>query len=722
MHKQQLATIVTYSALGAAAAVAIALPGSIRTSVARPAPPPPAPAENVDLPAVIRDFRRDHPDFDVIPSAGYGHYAGNIGEEIGASGRPVFGDGPGAQRKLLLVTPNAASLTAQDSAKRAMFQGWGMLVTPFTANSTQAQYDAAVATVDVVYVSEEVTETDVSTKLRSAPIGVVCEDRPLNTQMGFSSSGADVNATTIQIADNTHEITTGFSLGNLAITSAIQPLRRASGTLAGGLTALAVQPATTNRMLAVIDKGGALQGGGSAAGRRVHLPWGGNTFNVNTLTADGRTLMRRAIDWAAAPSSIKGGKVTTQWRQHESRPIPPHLAVTIALGTPDVLIATAPTLSDDPVLDSWDSGIGPYGGGNVGPAPNLITGSSMPSVSEPTGMPPKIGEWKRDTAGTTTIIADIHCDKFLISNGHRVRIQGNLRICVHEEFKLQNSAVLELLPDSSLDLYVHNVATIQDMSQMNMNTWDPSRLRIFNLGTEPFICQNSSDIVGNLVSPNALLHLQDVGHFYGTVTARSLHIQNGAGLHVDAKGPPPARMCDVTYNDTVGVRSGTSSGGITSADSFDEWFNDVPGVNLSMPYTLTLVPNASGVYQYLNDNFHPIDDQLLTNEGDAHNNYFTMRFAADFTFNACKGQFFEFFGTDDVWVFIDGRLVMDIGGVIPGTEQYLEVDRLGLVDGEVYPLEFYYAQRQGSQAIFRLRTNLPFIVPEEPVVVSGSFD
>ena len=54
-------------------------------------------------------------------------------------------------------------------------------------------------------------------------------------------------------------------------------------------------------MLDVIDQGAALYGGGTAAGRRVKLPWGGNDFDINSLTADGQTIMKRAIEWARGP-------------------------------------------------------------------------------------------------------------------------------------------------------------------------------------------------------------------------------------------------------------------------------------------------------------------------------------------------------------------------------------------------------------------------------------
>ena len=51
--------------------------------------------------------------------------------------------------------------------------------------------------------------------------------------------------------------------------------------------------------LAAIDAGQTLVSDGPAAGRRVLLPWGGNDMDVNHLTADGLTIFRRALEWAA---------------------------------------------------------------------------------------------------------------------------------------------------------------------------------------------------------------------------------------------------------------------------------------------------------------------------------------------------------------------------------------------------------------------------------------
>ena len=43
-----------------------------------------------DLSVVIRDFTRDHPDFNVVPAVGYGYYAGNVAYDLDSTGKPVF--------------------------------------------------------------------------------------------------------------------------------------------------------------------------------------------------------------------------------------------------------------------------------------------------------------------------------------------------------------------------------------------------------------------------------------------------------------------------------------------------------------------------------------------------------------------------------------------------------------------------------------------------------
>lgn len=168
-------------------------------------------------------------------------------------------------------------------------------------------------------------------------------------------------------------------------------------------------------------------------------------------------------------------------------------------------------------------------------------------------------------------------------------------------------------------------------------------------------------------------------------------------------------------NQTVSASQG---GACTTAEALAQWFRNVAGVNMVSNYPITLV-REPGTNQYVFDDrstehFSDLGGFFILNGegyGNSHNDnrnfHFTYELATAFTYEEGAGQVFTFDGDDDVWVFIDGKLVIDIGGVHSRVTQTINLDRLEwLEDGENYELRFFFAERHRTQSNFRIETTI----------------
>ena len=87
-----------------------------------------------------------------------------------------------------------------------------------------------------------------------------------------------------------------------------------------------------------------------------------------------------------------------------------------------------------------------------------------------------------------------------------------------------------------------------------------------------------------------------------------------------------------------------------------------------------------------------------------HNYSYSMMVSASFKY--VKGQYFEFRGDDDVWVFINNKLVVDIGGIHEKVEGAVDLDTLNLKEGREYPFHIFYAERNATGSNFKMRTSI----------------
>jgi fibro-slime domain-containing protein len=154
---------------------------------------------------------------------------------------------------------------------------------------------------------------------------------------------------------------------------------------------------------------------------------------------------------------------------------------------------------------------------------------------------------------------------------------------------------------------------------------------------------------------------------------------------------------------------------------FDSWFRDTAGMNMSMEYTIAFTDtDGDGVFTFNNNGaqFFPIDNQLLLNydryANGLHNYHFTYELHAMFIYR--PGMVFTFSGDDDVWVYINGRLAIDLGGIHGAETQMVALDTFGgLQAGSEYQLDFFWAERHVSQSNFRIDTSMEFTSCDIPV-------
>jgi fibro-slime domain-containing protein len=207
----------------------------------------------------------------------------------------------------------------------------------------------------------------------------------------------------------------------------------------------------------------------------------------------------------------------------------------------------------------------------------------------------------------------------------------------------------------------------------------------------------------------------------------------------DSSGRPICwRLYDPALGDTPGTLVGAggdddeygATSGFTNKANFDQWYRDVPGVNLSAVVELTLLRQADGTYVFDDKDdplykdrggFFPIDDQLFGNSvcNDKHNFHFTTEIHASFVYEETANQVFRFLGDDDVWVFINGQLVIDLAGTHNAIDQFIDLSRLGLADGESYKLDLFHAERQTKASNFAFQTNLVLRDASVPSVSAG---
>ncbi len=208
-----------------------------------------------------------------------------------------------APPRVAMVVYNPASLNAEEQARDLKLKSWGFTVSYIDEYASQATFDAAYATADVIYIPAGVYSLVLAARINNPALGIVTENESVYASVGISTSVSLDTSDQIKLASTSHEITQGLSSGTNKVLTQDENLHKLNGSVSPDAVML-TDTGNSDGDLAVLEINARQHNNTHTRGRRVALPWGGMLLNpiaFANLRSDARTILKRSLVWAAAP-------------------------------------------------------------------------------------------------------------------------------------------------------------------------------------------------------------------------------------------------------------------------------------------------------------------------------------------------------------------------------------------------------------------------------------
>ncbi|MGM9596404.1 MAG: fibro-slime domain-containing protein [Eubacteriales bacterium] len=165
------------------------------------------------------------------------------------------------------------------------------------------------------------------------------------------------------------------------------------------------------------------------------------------------------------------------------------------------------------------------------------------------------------------------------------------------------------------------------------------------------------------------------------------------------------------YDATNGVIYNTQTNTITARKNDDGTTDQYARGNIQPLATFNPIPTLG--YGKSGNTYKMARDGSQQNYYDETNYNLTLEGHAQFVYYQDADLFFNFTGDDDVYLYINGIRVLDMGGAHSISKAGISLNNVAelckLKDGEVYDFDFYYMERHGTAANFSIETNIKIV-------------